>query len=152
MNTAARPRTMQAALVAELLEDASRVVARAEQLPALVEGVELRLTKSADALNDAGERYRLAVATFTNEAKAELASQQDMHQAAAANVAARLLDESRQSMHEAARAAFNIAGTQAAQRGPTNTTRTLWVPILSHCAAAAMSALATALFFVLYTR
>lgn len=148
MNTAARPRTMQAALVAELLEDAGRIVARAEQLPALVEGVETRLTRSADALNDAGERYRLAVTTFTNEAKTELASQQDMHQATAARAAAKLLDDSRQAMHEAARAAFNIEGTHRAQRSPAPAARPLWVAVLSHCAAAAVAALGTALFFI----
>lgn len=152
MNTAARPRTMQAAFVAELLEDAGRIVERAEQLPALVDGVETRLTRSADALNDAGERYRQAVTTFTNEAKAELATQQDMHQATAARAAAKLLDDSRQAMHEAARAAFNIEAAQAMNQGAARSSRTPWTAVLTHCAAAAVASLGTALFFLTVMR
>ena len=65
------PRTTREALIAEVLGDLDGLLARVEALPALVDGAESKLSGTVAALDDAGDKFRLAVTAFTEQAKAD---------------------------------------------------------------------------------
>ena len=71
------PRTAREALIAEMLGDLDLLLARVEALPALVDTAEERLTSTVTALDNAGDKYRMAITAFTEQAKTELAEYLD---------------------------------------------------------------------------
>lgn len=93
------PTTTREALIAEMLGDMSALLDRFEALPAITAASEDQIKLSAVALAEAGDKYRLAVTAFTEQAKAELSEYLDRQ-------TARTAEEQRAAMQEAARIAF----------------------------------------------
>jgi len=93
------PTTTREALIAEMLGDMTALLDRFEALPAITAASEDQIKLSAAALADAGDKYRLAVTAFTEQAKAELSDYLDRQ-------TARTAEEQRAAMQEAARLAF----------------------------------------------
>lgn len=65
-------RTSREALIAQMLGELDDLLSRAEQLPQSISQAEARIGITVQILNDAGEKYRLAVTAFTEEAKIAL--------------------------------------------------------------------------------
>ena len=107
------PRTAREALIAEMLGDLDRISDRVEALPALVASAEDRLALTVGALNEAGDKYRMAVTAFSEQAKADLSEFFDRK---AAQVASKTGEEMRASMQEAALLAFNSHASEKASR------------------------------------
>ena len=97
------PRTAREALMAELLGDMDALLERVEALPGQVTASEERLAASVAALEEAGDRFRLAVTAFTEQAKTELSDYLDRKAGEAAD---RTVAEQRAALEEAARAVF----------------------------------------------
>lgn len=108
-------RTAREALIAEMLGDIDGLMARIEAMPAIVAGAEEKIAGTVAALNDAGDKYRLAVTAFTEQAKTELSEHLDRQQA---RIAANTVEEQRAAIQEAARLAFRKeAASEAAAFG-----------------------------------
>ena len=71
------PRTAREALIAEMLGDLDLLLDRVEALPVLVATAEERLTSTVTALDNAGDKYRMAITAFTEQAKTELSEYLD---------------------------------------------------------------------------
>lgn len=109
------PRTAREALIAEMLGDLDALLSRVEALPALVAGAEERLSGTAAALDAAGDKYRMAVTAFNEQAKADLSEYFDRK---AGEVSSRTVEDQRAAMQEAARMAFRSeASDKAASLG-----------------------------------
>ena len=109
------PRTAREALIAEMLGDLDALLARIEALPALVAGAEERLSGTAAALDAAGDKYRMAVTAFNEQAKTDLSEYFDRK---AVGVSSRTVEDQRAAMQEAARMAFRSeASDKAASLG-----------------------------------
>lgn len=133
------PRTTREALIAELLGDVDGLLARVEALPALVAAAEEKMTGTAKALEDAGDKYRLAVTAFTEQAKADLSDYLDMKTGQAGQVAAKTVEEQRAALQEAARLAFRSeASDKAASLGVVlgeaakEFRRSMWSRLVEH--------------------
>ncbi|WP_395009091.1 hypothetical protein [Undibacterium sp.] len=74
MNDRAKPSTAREALIAEILGDLDVVLARAEALPTALKEAEQRFLASVAALDAGGDRYRMAITQFNEEAKREIQS------------------------------------------------------------------------------
>jgi hypothetical protein len=107
----AEPRTTREALIAEMLGELGVLLDRCEAMPAAVATAEARLATSVAALNEASDKYRLAVTAFTHEARAELT---EFLQRQAQAVAARTVDEQRAAMQDAAQQAFRTHASEKA--------------------------------------
>jgi len=130
------PRTAREALIAEMLGDLDTLLARVEALPAVVSAAEERLGATVSALHDAGDRYRLAVTAFNEQAKADLTEYLDLK---TAQVAAKTIDEQRAALQEVARAAFRSeASDKAASLGlvlgeaAKEFRRSMWSRVMEH--------------------
>lgn len=137
------PRTAREALIAELLGDVDRLLARVEALPALVAGAEGRLSGTVAALDEAGDKYRLAVTAFTEQAKADLSEYLDLKTAHAAQLAAQTVEEQRAALQEAASFAFRSeASDKAANLGAAlgeaakEFRRSIWSRMMEHAVTA----------------
>jgi hypothetical protein len=108
------PRTAREALVAELLGDVDGLLKRVEALPAEIAKSEGQLAGTAKAMQDAGDKFRLAVTAFTDQAKTDLGEYFDHKLAAAAHAASRTVDEQRAALQEAARLAFAFEASERA--------------------------------------
>jgi hypothetical protein len=97
------PRTAREALIAELLGDMDALLARVEALPRQVAASEERLAQSVATLDEAGDRFRLAVTAFTEQAKSDLAEYLDRKASEAAD---KTVSEQRGGLEEAVRTAF----------------------------------------------
>ena len=133
------PRTTREALIAELLGDLDGLLARVEALPATVAGAESKLSGTVAALDDAGDKFRLAVTAFTEQAKADLAEYLDLKTAQAAHQAAKTVEEQRAALQEAARMAFRSeASDKAASLGVAlgeaarEFRRSMWSRLMEH--------------------
>lgn len=133
------PRTTREALIAELLGDLDGLLARVEALPALVDSAEGKLSGTVAALDDAGDKFRLAVTAFTEQAKADLAEYLDLKTAQAAQTAAKTVEEQRAALQEAARMAFRSeASDKAASLGialgeaAKELRRSMWSRLMEH--------------------
>jgi hypothetical protein len=69
---APRPNTTREALIAEVLGELDGLLARVEALPEKLTDAENNLSATVAVLTDAGDRYRLAITAFNDQAKAEL--------------------------------------------------------------------------------
>ena len=111
----ADPRTTREALISQMLGELDTLFARAERLPQAVVESETKLIETVNALNEAGDKYRLAVTAFTEQARTELT---EYLQRKAGGIAAKTVEEQRAALQEAARAAFRSeASDKAAQLG-----------------------------------
>lgn len=149
----ASPNTAREALIAEMLGDLDAIIERAERLPAIVEAAEGKLSATATALENAGDRYRLAVTAFNDQAKAELSEYLDRKTTQAV---AKTLEESKAAMQDAARQAFRSeASEKAANLGLVLADaakmfrRSMWSRIVEHAITAFVASGVTAWFVYL---
>ena len=105
------PRTAREALIAEMLGDLDQLLARVEALPALVASTEERLTGTVTALDNAGDKYRMAITAFTEQAKMELAEYLDRK---TIEVSSKTVEEQRAAIQEAAHLAFRSEASDKA--------------------------------------
>jgi hypothetical protein len=99
----AEPRTTREALVAELLGELDSLLTRAEQLPGAIAEAESQLLHTIRILDDAGNKYRVVVTTFTEEAKLSLTA---YLQQKASQLVSMTMDEQRALIQEAIAAAL----------------------------------------------
>lgn len=152
----AAPNTAREALIAEMLGDLDSIIQRAERLPAMVDAAEGKLTATAKALESAGDKYRLAVTAFNEEAKAELSEYLDRKTTQAV---AKTLEENKAAMQDAARLAFRSeASEKAANLGIVLADaaqifrRSMWSRILEHAITAMIASATTAALVYLLLR
>lgn len=145
------PRTAREALIAEVLGDLDGLLTRVEALPAMVAGAEGRLSGTVAALEEAGDKYRLAVTAFTEQAKADLSEYLDLKTACAAQLATKTVEEQRAALHEAARLAFRSeASDKAASLGVAlgeaarEFRRSMWSRMMEHAVTALIASAFTA--------
>lgn len=105
------PRTTREALIAEMLGDLDLLLARVEALPVLVFTAEERLISTVTALDNAGDKYRIAITAFTEQAKTELAEYLDRK---TIEVSSKTVEEQRAAIQEAARVAFRSEASDKA--------------------------------------
>jgi hypothetical protein len=105
------PRTTREALVAEILGDVDMLLARAEQVTKDIQSAEKQVAVTTATLNEAGDRYRLAITAFTDQARTELT---EFLQRKAGEVASKTVDEQRSAIQEAARHAFKSEASDKA--------------------------------------
>lgn len=130
------PRTTREALIAEVLGELDTLLARVEALPVLVAVAEEKLTGTVAALDDAGDKYRMAVTAFTEQAKADLTEYLDRK---AVEVSSKSVGEQLAAMQEAARLAFRSeASDKAANLGlvlseaAKDLRRSMWSRLTEH--------------------
>ncbi|ODT85890.1 MAG: hypothetical protein ABS69_00430 [Nitrosomonadales bacterium SCN 54-20] len=152
----AAPNTAREALIAEMLGDLDSIIQRAERLPAMVDAAEGKLTATAKALESAGDKYRLAVTAFNEEAKAELSEYLDRKTTQAV---AKTLEENKAAMQDAARLAFRSeASEKAANLGIVLADaakifrRSMWSRVLEHAITAMIASATTAALVYLLLR
>lgn len=104
------PRTMREALAAQMLGELDALVSKVEALPKAIDQAEKRVTDSVTTLDQAGDKFRMAVTAYVEQAKAELT---EYLQRKSKEVAAATVEEQRTAMQEAARTAFR---TEAIER------------------------------------
>ena len=145
------PRTAREALIAEVLGDLDGLLTRVEALPAMVAGAEGRLSGTVAALDEAGDKYRLAVTAFTEQAKADLSEYRDRKTAQAAQQATKTVEEQRAALQEAARLAFRSeASDKAASLGVAlgeaakEFQRSMWTQVMEHAVTALIASAFTA--------
>lgn len=145
------PRTAREALIAEVLGDLDGLLTRVEALPAMVAGAEGRLSGTVAALDEAGDKYRLAVTAFTEQAKVDLSEYLDLKTAHAAELAAKTIEEQRAALQEAARVAFRSeASDKAASLGVAlgeaakEFRRSMWSRMMEHAVTALIASTFTA--------
>lgn len=66
------PKTMREALIAEALGDLDALMKRVEALPSVVVDAEKSIAATAATLEAAGDKYRMAVTAFNEQAKEDL--------------------------------------------------------------------------------
>lgn len=145
------PRTTREALIAEVLGDLDGLLTRVEALPAMVAGAEGKLSETVAALDEAGDKYRLAVTAFTEQAKADLSEYLDLKTAHAAQLATKTVEEQRAALQEAARMAFRSeASDKAASLGVAlgeaakEFRRSMWSRMIEHAVTALIASTFTA--------
>jgi len=145
------PRTTREALIAELLGDLDGLTARIEALPALVDNAERKLSGTVTALDDVGDKFRLAVTSFTEQAKADLAEYLDLKTVQAAQTAAKTVENQRAALQEAAQMAFRSEASDKATRlgialseAAKEFRRSMWLRLVEHFITALIAAGLTA--------
>jgi len=149
------PRTAREALIAEMLGELDELLRRAEHLPGTIADAEAHLARTIDALNEAGDKYRMAVTAFTEQARTELTGYLQLK---AAEVVARTVEEQRAALQEAARAALRHAVRSGIVRHATDEhqasefSRPGWTWLFAHGLVAVLTSLFTATFVLLITK
>ena len=105
------PRTTREALVAEIIGDVDLLLARVERVTDEIRAAERQVGATAATLNEAGDKYRLAITAFTDQAKTELTQ---FLQRKAGEVASKTVEEQRSAIQEAARHAFKSEASDKA--------------------------------------
>ena len=101
------------AATALILGEIDQLLTRIEGLPAIVDASSNKLATTITTLNAAGDRYRLAVTSFTEDAKQETV---EYLKRKTIQETSRTINEQRIAMDEAARSAFNKAAIQESNR------------------------------------
>ena len=147
------PRTTREALIAQMLGELDQLLTRTETLPKTVADAEAKLASTVTVLNEAGDKYRMAVTAFTQEAREELTEYLERK---ASEVAAKTVEEQRAALQEAARAAFRFEATErAAQLGNSLTQaakefrRSMGSRLLEHGITAVLASTLTAVMVLL---
>lgn len=141
-------RTTREALIAQMLGELDELLIRAEQLPTTLVEAERRLAATTRSLDEAGDRYRQAVTTFTEEAKALLS---DYLQHKAVETAACATNAQHTKLEEAVRqvlyaeAARHLDQSNARVKIATGPWGPLGVRLLEHGATAFLASVLTAL-------
>jgi len=102
---------MREALAAQALEEIDGMLVRVEALLSNVSTTETSLNATIESLQEAGDKYRMAVTAFTEQAKADLT--EHLQRKASEHVAA-TVEEQRGAMQEAARIAFRAQAADEA--------------------------------------
>ena len=105
------PRTSREALIAEMLGDLDTLLDRMEALPQVVAAAEEKLAATITVLNQAGDKYRMAVTVFNEHAKTDLAEYLDR---TAVEISSKTVEEQRAAIQEAARMAFRSEASDKA--------------------------------------
>ncbi|AAF85619.1 hypothetical protein [Xylella fastidiosa] len=133
------PRTTREALIAELLGDVDGLLTRVEALPVMVAAAEEKMTSTAKALEDAGDKYRMAVTAFTEQAKIDLSEYLDMKSDQAGLIATKTVEEQRATLQEAARLAFRSEVSDKAaslslvlSQAAKDFRRSMWTRLIEH--------------------
>lgn len=92
------PRTAREAMLAEMLGDIDGILTRIEALPAKIAAAELQLATSTATLDAAGDRYRMTICAFTDQAKEQVTSYLERK---AGETAAHMLEDQRKELQEA---------------------------------------------------
>ena len=108
------PRTTREALIAEMLGDIDSLLTRCEAFAKIVDVLQTQMISNATTLDAAGERYRVAACTFSEQAKQEVSHYLERK---AGEVGAKILESQQAAMREAVlrilEASSNDAGTRA---------------------------------------
>lgn len=105
------PRNIREALAAEILGELDTLLIRVEALPLIITSAEEKVSISVNALNDAGDKYRMAITAFSEQAKNDLADYLDRK---TIEVTTRTVEEQRAAIQEAARMAFRSEASDKA--------------------------------------
>lgn len=97
------PVTLREALATQVLGELDELVQKTEGLRANLDAASADLLKNVATLDDAGDRFRMAVTLFTEQAKAELS---DHMERSAQMVLTQKIPEIQAIMQQAARTAF----------------------------------------------
>ncbi|MDF0606763.1 hypothetical protein HZU77_014030 [Neisseriaceae bacterium TC5R-5] len=134
------PRTTREALIAEMLGDLDTLLARVEALPDLVSSSEKKITDTVAALEDAGDKYRMAVTAFNEQAKTDLAEYLDRK---TAEISSKTVEEQRAAIQEAARLAFRSEASDKAtslglvmSEAAKEFRRSMWSRLIEHAVTA----------------
>lgn len=134
------PRTAREALIAEMLGDLDTLLARVEALPLLVSTAEEKFSATVTALGDAGDKYRMAITAFSEQAKTDLSEYLDRKTLESAS---KTVEEQRSAIQEAARMAFRSeASDKAASLGlalgeaAKEFRRSMWSRLIEHAVTA----------------
>jgi hypothetical protein len=109
----AEPRTVREALAALVLDEVDGLLARVEALPGKLADSETQLKETTAALTEGGDKFRLAVTAFTDQAKVELTEHLERK---AGQMLAKTVEEQRTAMQEAARFAFRSEALDRAEK------------------------------------
>ncbi|MVW64457.1 hypothetical protein GPY61_31525 [Massilia sp. NEAU-DD11] len=104
------PRTTREALIAQMLGDLDGLLTRVEQLPKAIAEAETRLASASRVLNDASDKYRIAVTVFTEEAKRTLTEYLEQK---ASQVGTLTVEERRAVIEDAVRYAYRIHASRS---------------------------------------
>jgi hypothetical protein len=141
-------RTTREALAALMLEEIDTLLARIETLPATITNAEERLAATVAALDTAGNKYRVVITAFTEEAKTETVTYLERK---TSQITSRTMEEQRSAMQAAARivleeeitgiaARLNVALAQAAKEFRRST----WMRPMEHAITALIASSCTA--------
>jgi len=106
--------TTREAYIAEMLGDMDTILARFEALPGVIADAEEKIANTAAALDDAGDKYRMAVTAFTEQAKTELSEHVARKAGEAGDALSKTVEEQRAAIQEAARFAFRSEASDKA--------------------------------------
>ena len=104
---------MREALAALVLDEVDGLLARVEALPGRLAEAEFQLKETTAALADGGDKFRLAVTAFTEQAKAELTEHLERK---GKQMLTKTIEEQRTAMQEAARFAFRSEALDQAEK------------------------------------
>jgi ssDNA-binding replication factor A large subunit len=97
------PSTLREALAGQILSEVDDLIRQAESLKATLQAASQDLSRNVTTLDDAGDRFRMAVTSFTEQAKVELTEHMER---TAHIVLTQKADEIHATMQKAARTAF----------------------------------------------
>lgn len=97
------PRSIREALVAESLGNLDDLLTRVEALPAMIANAEKHIAETVAALDGAGDKYRMAITAFSEQAKADLNEYLDRK---AGQVSSKTMEEQRAAIQDATLTAF----------------------------------------------
>jgi N-methylhydantoinase B/oxoprolinase/acetone carboxylase alpha subunit len=149
------PRSLREAIAAQVLEEVDALVSRVEALQKASDA-ESQLKTTIAALNDASDRYRLAVTEFTEQAKTELTEHM---QRKAADLVPATLEQLRGAMQEAARGAFDARAVEKVEgladklrEAAGEFRRSVWTRIIENFAVAVVASGITAAVVYAFVR
>lgn len=109
------------ALIVELLGDVGKLHDEVKALPHAFTNIKAELAANTATLNAAGDRYRMTITAFTEQAKAEVTNYLEWKTGL---VVAQTMEEQRAALQQAAREAFkNVANGVAAEVKRSNAMR-----------------------------
>jgi len=140
--------TTREAMIAEMLGDMDAILARFETLPGMVANAEEKITNTVAALDDAGDKYRMAVTAFTEQAKVEISEYLTRK---AGEAASQTVEEQRAAIQEAARFAFRSEASDKATslgialgQAAKEFRRSIWTRLWEHAITALIASALTA--------
>ena len=150
------PRTTREALAALMLNEVDNLLARVERLPAAIASAEDRLAATVATLDAAGDKYRMVITTFTDEAITETVRYLERKTSL---ITARTMEEQRSVLQEAAQAAFKaeisekISKLGVALEQATDELRlSIWPRVIEHAFTALIASSFTAGFVYLIVK